>query len=298
MTEAIAGDFEVSVHERDRSKGDAGDIDRAIEAEQLNPRAVWGRSRRREGVGEDAFEYFGCGPVGVQGELPVAMREAQGAEVVEAQDVIGVRVGVEDGIDVADAVARRLLAEIGAGVDEDAVRTRWFLLGLPFDGDGGAEALVARRSLEVQTRQVQPRVGTPMEVPVPRKRMLALTRGRRRLLPYRRFCRWVVGVGGEGVGDLHEHHAQLEEGILQQSLFLVVKVAFRLFVQHAKHVDTLAGAEDIDAGLFAGLSAGAHLQRGGHVDRLHQLVEVHLRAAAERIARGGVGLGDHVVEFL
>ena len=144
VAEAIAGDFEVSVHERHRSKGNAGDIDRAIEAEQLNPRACGVGRVGREGVGEDAFEHFGCGLIGVQGQLPVAMREAQGAEVVETEDVIGVRVGVEDGIDVADAEAQRLLAEIRAGVDEDAVRTRWFLLGLPFDGDGGAEALVAQ----------------------------------------------------------------------------------------------------------------------------------------------------------
>ncbi len=63
--------------------------------------------------------------------------EAEGAEVVEAEDVVGVAVGVEDGVEVADVFAEGLGVEVGAGVDDDGVV-------LPGDEDGGAGAAVVR----------------------------------------------------------------------------------------------------------------------------------------------------------
>ena len=92
--------------------------------------------------------------------------EAEGAEVVQAEDVVGVAVGVEDGVDAADAFAEGLGVEVGAGVDEDDV----VVVG---DEDGGRVRRLrgspVGESAEVQTAQSQPSVGTPMEVPVPRK---------------------------------------------------------------------------------------------------------------------------------
>jgi len=38
--------------------------------------------------------------------------------------MVGVRVGIEDGVDSPDGCAERLFAEIGAGVDEDDAFTR------------------------------------------------------------------------------------------------------------------------------------------------------------------------------
>jgi hypothetical protein len=93
---------------------------------------------------------------------------------------------------------------------------------------------VSRGSWDVQTRQLQPRVGTPIDVPLPRKMRLAFVReGRRRLLTNGRLACRVVGARGDGVGDLHEHHAQLEQGILQQPLFLIGEVTLGLLAEHA-----------------------------------------------------------------
>ena len=101
------------------------------------------------------------GVVGVDGQIVLAA-EAERAQVVEAQDVVGVAVGVEDGVDAPDFFAQGLRVEVRAGVDEDGV-------AVVVDADGGACAAVVRIACEVQTAQSQPSVGTPIEVPVPRK---------------------------------------------------------------------------------------------------------------------------------
>ena len=78
-------------------------------------------------------------------------------------------VGVEDGVDGAEVFAEGLRVEVGAGVDEDdavcCIR-------------GGRDGRVRRLcgSVEVQTAHWQPRVGTPMEVPLPRKVRVASMR--------------------------------------------------------------------------------------------------------------------------
>ena len=231
------------------------------------------------------------------------MGKAQRTQIVEAEDVVGVRMGVEDGVDVADAEAQRLLAEVRAGVDKDTMRSRRLVsipgLGLPFDGDGRPETLIARIGGGADAAAATQR-GHAHGRATAEKQDAGVDGRRQADAPtVRRLGGRIVGAGGDGVGDLHEHHAQLEERVLQQTLFLVGEIALGLFDQDAEHVDALARAEDIDAGLLAGLGAGAHLQRSSHVDGLHQLVEVHLRAAAaEGIARAGIGLGDHVVELL
>ena len=90
--------------------------------------------------------------------------EAEGAEVVHAEDVVGVAVGVEDGVDAADVFADGLGVEVGAGVDQDGV-------AVVVDEERGAGAAVVEPGwwASVQTAQSQPSVGTPMEVPLPRK---------------------------------------------------------------------------------------------------------------------------------
>jgi hypothetical protein len=132
------------VEERNWSEGDAGNDHGAIEPVQLNAGAGGVGGVGGEGVGEDALQHRRGGVVGVERQFPVAMREAQRAEIVQTEDVICVCVGVEDSIDVANAEAQRLLTEVRPGVDEDTVRNSFRDLRLPFDSDGGAEALVAR----------------------------------------------------------------------------------------------------------------------------------------------------------
>ena len=62
---------------------------------------------------------------------------AEGAELVEADHVVDVVVGVDHGVDFAEVLAERLFAEVGAGIDEDGG-----LAGSDVDGRSGA--LVSR----------------------------------------------------------------------------------------------------------------------------------------------------------
>ena len=60
-----------------------------------------------------------------------------GAEIVDAVDMVSVGVGVEQCVDLADAGIQALLAQVGAGVDQDALTPC-------LDEDGAAAATVAR----------------------------------------------------------------------------------------------------------------------------------------------------------
>ena len=57
---------------------------------------------------------------GIQGNFVGAV-ETQRTEVIEAEHVVGVSVGVKDGVNFTDIFAQRLLAEIGGGVDKNYV---------------------------------------------------------------------------------------------------------------------------------------------------------------------------------
>ena len=97
--------------------------------------------------------------------------KAQGTEVVHAEDVVGVAVGVEDGVEAVDAGGNGLGVEVGAGVDDDvvafpAMRTEGRVRRLRGEGAGSPGA---GETAERQTAQSHPSVGTPIEVPLPRK---------------------------------------------------------------------------------------------------------------------------------
>ncbi len=121
--EAEAGDGLATVGDGDALEGGAEERNRARGGrEDVDVDAGGGGVTIdvAEGVGEDAAEDFGGGLVGVEGDAGGGA-EAQGAEVVHAEDVVGVVVGVEDGVDLADGLADGLGVEVGAGVDEDGV---------------------------------------------------------------------------------------------------------------------------------------------------------------------------------
>src|ERR1700722_90473 len=135
----------------------------------------------------------------------------------------------------------------------------------------------SRGSLDVQTRQVQPSVGTPMEVPLPRMVISALwmkhapyinftsglyqataldrafppppvrSRSEKALVRLLRLGR-PLGRIGNGIRDLEKRHPQIEKRVLQQPLLLLGEIALGLFIQHAEHVDALPGPQDVDAG--------------------------------------------------
>ena len=97
---------------------------------------------------ELALDGLGGLLVGVEGKVDGRVK-AQGAEVVHAQDVVGVAVGVEDGVEAAEALAHRLGVEVWAGVDDDVV-------ALPGDKDRGTGAAVmriGRRKMRLRRRR-------------------------------------------------------------------------------------------------------------------------------------------------
>ena len=90
----------------------------------------------REDVLEDALDGFEGLRAAVDGD-GAGLAEIEGADVVEAEDVVGVAVSEEDGVEFGDADAEGLVTEIGRGVDDD-------VFVIETDPDGGAEALIAR----------------------------------------------------------------------------------------------------------------------------------------------------------
>ena len=65
------------------------------------------------------------------------MADVEGANVVEAEDVVGVAVGEQDGIEAVEADAEGLLAEVRRGVDHD-------VLSVAREQQGRAQAIVVR----------------------------------------------------------------------------------------------------------------------------------------------------------
>lgn len=143
--EAEAGDLEVAMEDGHALEGDAEDFGGLgiFEWVELNAGAMRVRGVGGEGVVEDVAKDGRGGLVGVEGQEAGLVGEAERAEVVEAEDVVGMGVGVEDGVEVMDALANGLLAEVGAGIDDDGMRP---CTALPADGDGRASAAVARVS--------------------------------------------------------------------------------------------------------------------------------------------------------
>src|SRR5947209_5627126 len=91
--------------------------------------------RRLEDVFEDAADVHPRALVGIDAQS--AMAEVQGSYVVEAEDVVGVAVRDEDGVEVSKTYAQSLLAEVRGRVYQDR-------LPAVLDEHGDAQALVAR----------------------------------------------------------------------------------------------------------------------------------------------------------
>ena len=136
--EAVAGDGVAAVgdgdvlegHAEECCRGTGGGVDAVDDDAGGGGVAVY----LAEGVLEDALDDFGGGVVGEEGQA-VGLAEGEGAEGVHAEDVVGVAVGVQDGVDVIDALADGLGVEVGAGVDDDRV-------AVEVDAEGGAGAAV------------------------------------------------------------------------------------------------------------------------------------------------------------
>jgi hypothetical protein len=88
-----------------------------------------------EGVVEGFFEAGEGEGIGVDGDS-ISIFYGVGAQVVEACDVVGMAMGVEDRIEVWDGGSEGLGTKIGGGIDDDAE-------GAFFDPNRGAKSAVA-----------------------------------------------------------------------------------------------------------------------------------------------------------
>ncbi len=137
--EAVADDGVAAVGDGDDDEFCAEEVDggagRGVDAIDDDARGGWGkRSILRKVYSKTRSMIFCGGVVGVEREA-VGLAEGEGAEVVHAEDVVGVAVGVEDGVDAVDVFADGLGVEVGAGVDQDGVV-------VIVDAEGGAGAAV------------------------------------------------------------------------------------------------------------------------------------------------------------
>ena len=128
-------------HERDRAAV-ALDGDRAVEQLQVEDRRVEAAGGLDEGVAEARDQHLGGLGVGPDRQ-PGAAVLGDGAQVVEAVQVIGVRVGVEDAVEEPDPGVEELGAQVGGGVDQDA------------GGAGGGGALDEQRAAAAAVLRVR-----------------------------------------------------------------------------------------------------------------------------------------------
>src|SRR6266478_2843724 len=133
--------------------------------------------------------------------------------------------------------------------------------------------LLACGAADLHTRQGQPSVGTPMEVPEPRTVTLSGAGGMVKALKssvtqsglMRPGCCLgaALGLGFSGFGrnrliDLQIGHFQFAQQIQEQGIFFGREIAFGLFVQSVEHVNQLTRGLGIDHGLAgARVSVGA-----------------------------------------
>ena len=206
--------------------------------------------------------------------------------------------GVEDGVEAADA-SRMACAWKSGPV---SMTTLWPLYAMRMEGR--VRRLRGSRSgetAETQTAQSQPRVGMPIEVPVPRKVSVACMRladdAGSRPGPgceLRAGAAPAGGGAGEGRGDFEEAHADLEERVVDELRLGRGQVALGFFGEDGEHVDALARAHQVDLGLLALVGGAAELHDGGHVDGLDDLLEGH----RGWVIHAGIGGADGGIEPL
>src|SRR3954470_3181309 len=120
-------------------------------------------------------------------------------------------------------------------------------------------------SAELQTLQSHPRVGTPIEVPLPSTVRVALMLWLDPADRRRPLC--------DRIRQLQISHAGFEQHILQHILLGVGEIAFCLFAEYRESVNSLTSTEDIGTGLLTFGSHQSELHHRGHVKRSDQALE-------------------------
>ncbi len=110
-------DRHIAVHHRHRHDPFAEQLERLLDGDQVETRLAAPLLALLEHVGEDLAQARDGGRRAVARDRR-ALPEVVDAQVVEPEDVVGVRVGEKNGVDAADVVGERLDAEIGGRVDQ------------------------------------------------------------------------------------------------------------------------------------------------------------------------------------
>jgi len=129
------------VRQRQRQHGDPGDVRQLVRGERVGGEIRLARARARpvipvEHVVKSGRE-LGQGVRRPEGGQRVLAARRDGAQVVDAVDVVGVGVGEQHGVHPVDPLRHELQPQLGRGVDQEAAPAR-------LDQRRGAHAPVAR----------------------------------------------------------------------------------------------------------------------------------------------------------
>ena len=322
--EAVADDGLAAVQDGHVEEAGAEEVERLAgggKRVEGDAGAGWVAVFGTEGVVEDAAEGGGGFGVGVEGDAGGGA-EGKGAEVIHAEGVVGVSVGVEHGVNTGDALTEGLGVEVGAGVDQNRARRVGlaFEVGGPLKAQRGAGAAVVGLGVgRAGGRKRGKADGAAAAEGRHAHRGAAAEKGEVRLhagrltndagaaagsAEARPAAAWpsgsawgsgsgaLLGRAGKGLGDFKECQAQLKDGAIDEALFGMREISLCLAAQDAEHVNTLAGAEQVDLGLLAFLGAAAKLQDGLHVNGLDDPFKAH----GGRVIHTGIGSADGCVE--
>ena len=119
-------DRHIAVHYLHGRETRSKDIDGTIDRLQFNLRQSTVLIVGVEDVAEDIAQNPRGVFAGVQRNLGAAgnARKTQRPNIIESKDVVGMAVGVNDRVDLADLLADGLLTEVGRGVDENGAPRR------------------------------------------------------------------------------------------------------------------------------------------------------------------------------
>ena len=129
-----------AVHDGHGNPGRTGDVEGTIhhgrhQSRNATPEFGW----RTERVPEDAPEFVDRVAIAVDGERPAAPQGDEAPQLVEAEDVVRMTVGVDDRVDARQPLRQRLAAQVWRRVHQ---HLRPIVVG---DDDGGTESLVFGR---------------------------------------------------------------------------------------------------------------------------------------------------------
>ena len=131
---AEAENFHIAVEQRHRDKRDAEKFNGALHGDQGD---AWHGAERRlviEDVGKHAPDDAKCFFIAVDGQRR-ALANIERANVVEAENVVGMTVRQQNGVEAVESNTERLLAEVRSGINHN-------VLAATGDQQGRAQPLI------------------------------------------------------------------------------------------------------------------------------------------------------------